>query len=254
MEIKVVSLNIWHGNLLPDVLRFLKEQNADIILLQEVYNGQDPSLPDKYRSMEILHKELGYEHEAYAPAMIDKVEVGGVIGGNVILSKFPVTATDITFFNEPFRERDAYNPAEFPTAPRNLQHAAIDADGRELHVFNLQGVWDLDGDNFSERRQKMSRVMLDGVKGKKNVILGGDTNARPTNQAMRALEQEGGLVNVFGTELTTTFNMKHKDNPGYATSVVDLIYVSPEIEIIDKDCPDVDISDHLPLIVTLRIP
>ena len=47
--------------------------------------------------------------------------------------------------------------------------------------------------------------------------------------------------------------MKHNDKGGYATAAVDMIFVSPNIKIIEHDCPDVDISDHLPLVTTMSI-
>lgn len=48
--------------------------------------------------------------------------------------------------------------------------------------------------------------------------------------------------------------MRRKSNPGYATSVVDMIFTSPDIRVVSKSCPDVDLSDHFPLIATLEIP
>jgi endonuclease/exonuclease/phosphatase family metal-dependent hydrolase len=47
--------------------------------------------------------------------------------------------------------------------------------------------------------------------------------------------------------------MHRKDNPGYATAAVDMLFVSPGIKIIDRQCPDVDISDHLPVVATLEV-
>jgi endonuclease/exonuclease/phosphatase family metal-dependent hydrolase len=67
---------------------------------------------------------------------------------------------------------------------------------------------------------------------------------------MRAIEEH--LTSVFGNSLTTTFNMRRKENPGYATAAVDLMYISNDLRVTGKDCPDVDISDHLPLVVTLE--
>jgi endonuclease/exonuclease/phosphatase family metal-dependent hydrolase len=58
---------------------------------------------------------------------------------------------------------------------------------------------------------------------------------------------------VFGEELKTTFNMKHKDNPGYATAAVDMMFISPDIKVSEKACPEVDVSDHLPLVVQLLV-
>jgi hypothetical protein len=46
MKIKVVCLNLWQGgNLFDGILKFLEAEDADILLLQEVYNASDPKLP-----------------------------------------------------------------------------------------------------------------------------------------------------------------------------------------------------------------
>jgi len=47
MEIKVICLNLWQGgNLMPGILEFLKNEDADILFLQEAYSGTDPGLPE----------------------------------------------------------------------------------------------------------------------------------------------------------------------------------------------------------------
>ncbi len=61
------------------------------------------------------------------------------------------------------------------------------------------------------------------------------------------------MVNVFKDELATTFNMKHKVDPGYATAAVDMFFASSDIKIVSKSCPDDDVSDHKPLVVTIEI-
>jgi endonuclease/exonuclease/phosphatase family metal-dependent hydrolase len=73
----------------------------------------------------------------------------------------------------------------------------------------------------------------------------------PNTQVVKNIEQH--LVSVFKDELTTTFNMKQKSNPGYATSVVDMMFVSADVKVADHECLQVDVSDHLPLIVTLDV-
>jgi endonuclease/exonuclease/phosphatase family metal-dependent hydrolase len=68
---------------------------------------------------------------------------------------------------------------------------------------------------------------------------------------MKNIEQY--LTSVFGNNLKSTFNMRRKDNPGYATAAVDMLFVSPNIRIVNSECSDVDISDHLPVIATLEV-
>lgn len=253
MKLKVVCLNLWIGGvLLGDIISFLKQQDADIVALQEVLQSNDKTLPIQYRSLDGL-EQLGYAYQQFAPAMIDRFPWGDIPNGNAVLSKLPITAHDVTFFDKTFdpdTPRMPFDPAAFPVTPRNLQHVVIDAGGTDVHLFNLQGVWDLDGDNVSPQRQKMSDTILRETAGKQHVIVTGDTNAKHTNPVMRKLEEN--LTNVFGDTLTTSFNMRRKSNPGYATSVVDLMYVSDDFTIVSKNCPDVDISDHLPLVVELE--
>lgn len=251
MKIKCVCLNLWHGHLLPASLRFLKEQSADIVLLQEVNNSTDQAMSENYRSLSVLVNGLGYPYQDFSPAVINNYEAGKVEEGNAILSRFPIIDHDVQLLSGAFKEVKPYDRAEFPVWPRNLQHVVVNADGIELNLYNFQGVWDLDGDNDSPQRQQMVDILLKSTKDKANVILAGDTNAKPTNPAMRRLEAE--LKSVFGDELESTFNMRRKTNPGYATAAVDLMYISPDISVVEKSCPDVDISDHLPLVVTLEV-
>lgn len=254
MKIKCISLNLWNGgNLFPNILAFLNEHtDASILMFQEVYNAHDPGLVENFRSLDALREHFNYPYEVFAPAMLDKLLVGKIESGNAILSKYPITSSDVQFFSDPYRERDAYDPTENPSAPRILQHAVLDIDGTTLDVYNLHGVWDLDGDRYSERRQRMSETIINTVRDKKNVLFAGDSNALPTNPALRKIEKH--LTSVFGDDIKTTYNMRRKDNPGYATAACDVVFVSPGIRIVEKVCPNVDISDHLPIIATLEIP
>jgi endonuclease/exonuclease/phosphatase family metal-dependent hydrolase len=254
MILKVVTLNLWlGGELFDNILDFLEQQDADIVLLQEVYNGEDPTLDRKYRSMNVLKARLHYSYEDFVADYRDFDETDGKSQrGNAILSKFPITARRALFFDRPYSETYRDMPGNYHTCPRDLQHVTLETPVGEVNVFNIQGVWDLDGDNYSDKRRRMGAMVTDAVKDLPNVILAGDTNAKPTNQAI--LEIEKHLKSAFGKEeLSTTFNMRRKDNPGYATAAVDMILVSPSIEVLEHACLDVDISDHLPLTATLKI-
>ncbi len=252
MKLKLVSINIYQGILLDEVCAFIEKERPDIVTMQEVYDSKDPLAPMRYRSWGELKKRLDFASHDYEPALIDNRKEGKFPQGNAILSRFPITARDVVFFNEPFRDDYVDIITNNPIQPHVLQHVVLETPAGEVHVFNVHGPWDLDGDNFSERRRQMSEAILKGTKGKSNVLVAGDTNAKPTNQAIRNLEPQ--LVNVFGHELKSTFNMSRKDNPGYATAVVDMILVSPDVKVLSKKCPNVDVSDHLPLVVEVEIP
>ncbi len=253
MEIKVVSLNLWHSVLLDDIIAFLRQCDADIVMLQEVSNDPNPGLARQHRAFAVLQKELGYAYGVFAPALERVTTDGNIIEGNAVLSKFPLTGHEPVFFDKPYNIF-IDDVAHAPDCPRNLHRVEAKTPVGTVHIINLQGVWDLNGENDSPRRRAMSAAILAEAKGKTRVVVAGDTNAKPTNAAMVAIEDH--LTSVFKNELATSFNVKRKDlvkYPGYATATVDIMYVSRDVQVVAHACPDVDISDHLPLTATLRI-
>ncbi len=251
MKLKAVTLNVFEGNLLDQAIDFLKAENADILFLQEVYGLNDQASDGQFRTLERAMQSLGEVYYDYVPGLRHNRKEGKFLQGNAILSKFPILKRNAIFFNDPYNDNFIDSPETNPMFPHVLQHVVLNTAIGEVNAFNLHGTWDLDGDNYSEKRQQMSQAIIKSVEGKIRVILAGDTNAKPTNKAMRNVEQY--LNSVFGNELKSTFNMNRKDNPGYATAAVDMMFVSSDVKIIEKTCPEVDVSDHLPLVAIFEI-
>ncbi len=158
----------------------------------------------------------------------------------------------ITFYDEPFRKRDS-NDTQYQLTPRNLQHLVADVAGKQLHLLNTQGIWGTDG-NDNERRLKMGDLIVREVGSDAPLLLAGDFNVNEKTHTIAKIEEK--LVNVFKDALVTSFNLKHKDlvkDPGFATSVVDMMFLSPDVKILSKSVPQADVSDHLPLICEIEI-
>lgn len=252
MTVKFICLNLWWGgNLFPQILDFLRKEDADIVALQEVHDGKDPGLKERLRSMDVLKHELGYPYQEFSLSHMLTLPEGVLPSGNAILSKFPITDRSATVLFDSTQGQYRDVPEQWPIFPRILQGAALDTPAGRISVFNMHGVWDLDGRNPSRQRKTMVERILQAIKGRPNVVLAGDTNAATGNPLLKDID--AALASVFGDDLKTTFNMRRKDKPGYATAAVDHMWVSPNIRIIAKDCPDIDVSDHLPLIATLEI-
>ncbi len=250
MVFKFINLNIWiGGKLLDSALDFLSKETADILTLQEACNGSRNELPKNERTIEILKNKLNYKYSSFSKCFMDEATQGKVDRGNAILSRFPIINTNDVFYDRPYGIYSENRPQDFSILPKTIQYAEIQINNKILNVFNTQGIWGLDGDD-NERRLQMSRIILNQIKGE-NVILVGDFNVKPNTKTINNIEKV--LKNVFKDELKTTFNMKRKTNPGYATAVVDMIFISKNIEIVNHACPRVDISDHLPLVCTFNI-
>lgn len=242
MIIKIISLNIWLGGYFQDAaISFLKEHDADIILLQEAFNGKSISLDARHRTVQVLKEQLSLPYEGFVPNFDQQEESAQI--GNAIISRFPIMSSNAYGSKVASTSEHSYS--------YNLQHVILETLEGKVDILNLHGVWDLDGDNFSPLRRDMSDRIIGLTANKRYVILAGDTNAKPTNRAIIAIGEH--LKSVFGNKLTTTFNMRHKDNPGYASAAVDMIFVSGTIQVVESSCPEVDISDHLPLVATLKI-
>jgi endonuclease/exonuclease/phosphatase family metal-dependent hydrolase len=255
MTIKIISLNLWIGGIFfEEIISFCKKENADVYFFQEVYNSSDVALPAQYRSFTELQKQLNIPHAHFAPAFIETVEEVDtkMVQGNAILSRFPLTEISVTHYDVPFGERINSREA-FHLSPRSLQHVTAAVENQTLHLLNTQGIWGEDGED-SPRRLQMAENIVAEIGESHPVILAGDLNVRPHTQTIATIEKK--VINVFKDELRTTFNVKQKDlekYPGYAEAVVDMLFITSDISVVEHWCLNVDISDHLPLVAILEI-
>lgn len=251
MRIKFLTLNILEGGkLFDEILSFLRCEDVDILTLQEASDCSSQDLPKNFRTVSLFKQLLNYPFLLFSPLFLSINERTKRNVGNLVLSKFPIVFGSMTFFDIPYGEFNTEGMTDFGNLPHGIQHVVIEIPGKRLHVFNVHGIWGLDG-NDNARRLRMSEMICSKIKAKENVILAGDFNVRPDTQTIRNIEAY--LRNVFKNELMTTFNMKKKENPGYATAVVDMIFVSRHIDVIDRYCPKVEISDHLPLVSVFEL-
>ncbi|MDP2649825.1 MAG: endonuclease/exonuclease/phosphatase family protein [bacterium] len=251
MKIKFITINTWHGGKLWDPLvEFIKRENPDIAIMQEVYNGDDENLDKNYRALLELRKALNYKYDSFAPNAIIESKIGDIEQGNLILSKFPILNQKVIFFDVPYGKFQHEGVHDFRLFPSSLQNAQVDLGDKIVNLFNIHGIWDFHGKD-SKRRLKMSEKITSQVKDKENVILAGDFNVNYDTKTIGNVKNY--LNNIFDGELKTSFNMKRKRDGGYATSAVDMIMVSKNIKVLSHLCPEVDLSDHLPLIAELEI-
>lgn len=252
---KFITLNILEGGLFFDnIIEFFDKEKPDIVVMQEVTNGKDSKSPRHHRSLEELKKYFkNYNYHYVSDFIMTKHSpIEPLEFGNAIFSRFPIKNTSVTYYNASFNSNytKPFQGADYSDDPCDIQHAEIDINGTIVNVFNTHGVWGLEGGD-NDRRLAMSEAIVKEIKDRNNVILAGDFNVRPNTKTIESIEKH--LINVFKNELTSTFNMRHKEHPGYATSVVDMIFVSPTIKILEHICPDVDVSDHYPLVCTFSL-
>ena len=144
----------------------------------------------------------------------------------------------------------AHKLNRFEHFPRNMQWVQLEMNNNLLNIFNLHGIWGKDGKD-NPRRLKMGNIIIDKVKNKEKVILSGDFNMNPNTKTIHNIEKV--LKNVFKKSIKSTFNTKYKNDPIFSKLIIDMVFVSHDIKILEKRCHIVDISDHLPLTAVLEI-
>ena len=250
MLIKVVTINIWRGKFFENIIEFVKKEDPDLIFFQEVYDGHGDNLSVGYRFFSEFKSRFPEYNGFLGAGFKDITNNENADAGSAIFSKHRIVSSTNTFLFGSYRVFRQRAQTDFSKDPVPFVYANIDPLGTEINAFCAHGIWGFDGKD-STPRLKMVDDMIKLFEGKKNVILAGDFNMGPDTESIHKIEKH--LTSVFGTSLKTTFNMKHKDKPGFAISAVDMMFVSPNIKIIDKKCPDVDVSDHLPLLATLEL-
>lgn len=257
MNIKFVTLNIEHGGKLFDkIVDFVKKEDPDIIVFQEVFDSKKEEKEKRFRTFEefkiaFKNKLPNSAFQSSSFFIIDEFPEGAEFG-NATFTKFKIVKNDKVEINAPYGVVDERGISDFSWEPCIAQHTALEIKGKTLNVYNLHGVWGFDGkDNL--RRIEMANVIARAMKGNNPMILAGDTNF--TKEAVETIKiiETSGVKSVFEDTLKSTFNMLHKTDPGYSTAAVDMVFASNDLEVIDKKLLDVDVSDHYPLTVTFRM-
>jgi len=256
MRIKFITLNILHGGVYFDnVVKFIQEEKPDIIVLQEVYDSKNETLEKRFRTFEvfgkIFKKDLPYS--AFQSAFFNITEIEeGAEHGNAVFSKFEITKNEKVEINAPYAIVDETGMTDYSHFPSVLQCLEMNMPEKKLNIFNLHGIWGFDGDD-NPKRIDMAHILASMMVGKENVILAGDTNFTPKATETIRIIENANVKSIFGDELVSTFNMAHQEDMAYATASVDMIFVSPTIQVIEKALSNVDISDHRALIALLEV-
>ena len=258
MQFKLLQLNTLHGGEIFDpMMQFLQAQQADVMHLQEVFSNEQgfefPSHPN-YSLFESIQKNFRYPYANFYHKSDWEVEPGKILKfGNATFSRFEIQnfhSVEVPGFEH--RDHTFYanrQPLDYSDAPYGFIASEIKIGDKTVKSINIHGVWGQDGSD-NPRRLLMRDLILKEIEHDEYVICSGDFNTTPETQTMLGLETK--LVNVFKNELKTTFNGKRWKMPD-PTFVVDFLFVTPNIKVVEHSMPDADVSDHMPLVATLEI-
>jgi endonuclease/exonuclease/phosphatase family metal-dependent hydrolase len=261
---KLLNINVGIKiNNTHEVGRYIKEQDADFVAIQEVVRHLEDTVYEEFRSKAGVEEMLGnlYPYNFFGPLWVTDAfrkegkihrDFGGHIEqGNQFLSKFEI----VDGTNEHYYK--TYSYAKDWTNWRQEDHGRavliteFDVDGKRLQVLNLHGIWTHDkrGD---ERTIAECEYVVKAAKRKDiPTIITGDFNLLPETGSIQILNKEfTNLISEYGI---TSTRPHFDDGTDKGNQVVDYIFVNDGIKVNNFEVPETDVSDHLPLILDFEI-
>lgn len=230
-------------------------QDTDIYCFQEVFKtttNKTESIGFRLNLYEELGKALP-NHQGYFVSCVENYIAGSFQpdfvdfnlswGLAIFINKKLKVLSNGDFFV--YGGKNTFNPKDTNTFPKSLQHLTFLKDNKSFVVCNLHGIWLREGKQDSPSRLTQSNQINDFfgklVGGK---ILCGDFNLDITTESITILEKNlRNLIKEY--KITTTRN---KYFPG-TDKFADYTFVSDDIKVKNFQVPNVEISDHLPMIL-----
>jgi len=244
MKLKVITLNMWQGMFLDEVIGWLKQENPDVVMLQEaIGKGEGKFEGVNQGGFEKIEAALGMDGVHQPMAMI-KNEQGFYEFGMGVLTKYEFEQNIGEFYINQFRQvSDLLEINE--QYPGLLVEVRLGMDGKEVEVLTTHFVWSMYPEITAtqvEAAKKLKQLLRD----KDNFILGGDFNVTDSSEVYKIISD--GLVDDRPASVETTLHPKIHRVKGIKLAVDFLFHKGERIKLIKSEVPMVPISDHLPIV------
>jgi hypothetical protein len=251
-------LNAWGIKQPQHLFPFIAEWAGavDAFAFQEVFSSRadcvhDGALMNGYEQLVSL---LPNHHGLFAPSASEFTYTGPVDFQTFFgLALFIRKGVHIQSYKTSFIAGDYNVPAMVsgkPRGPRNMQGLEIIHNGAPLHIFNLYGLWTGGGKGDCPERFEQTHQILRHVNGTKGAaLLGGDFNLEPCTRNIRILEIRGFDNLIKRHQVQNTRSLIH-----YPKMVrhADYAFTRDTRATDFQVLPAHEVSDHLPLLVTLE--
>jgi len=239
MDVSIISWNIWKGKHTDKVIAFLKEQNADIVCLQEIMQQEIEGMT--YNTATTIAQALGYQNIYFKSFTTDRHTPVFDLG-DAILTRFPIVSSSVHALSS----MEEYK-GNSVTEPRNAIEATLDLHGTELTILNTHLGYS-EGFTESTIRTQQTEKLLKLIQNPKT-ILAGDFNSLPKSSVIKSVSE---LMNNTDIEMTkpTYFDLKDSQN---TPQRIDYVFLSRDIKTRSFEIIESSASDHFPLKVVVSV-
>lgn len=134
-------------------------------------------------------------------------------------------------------------------------NTTIEKAGKQISVCNFHGISQPGNKLDTPERLEQSKLIIEFFREiPKPHIIGGDFNLEAETKSVRIFEKHGyqNLIRAFNISTTRNEYVWNR-YPSHKQFFSDFIFVSRGVKITDFFVPKVEVSDHLPLILEIKI-
>ncbi len=257
MSYKIISLNTWGGQAFTELCQFISthSHDTDIFCFQEIFDTNSDTIETNgaranlYSELnKLLPNHLG--HRAFNEGGFD---YAGAVNFHLDYGITTFVHKDILVHNQEniiIHGSPNHLNGNFGDHPRSIHLINLQkTEHQPITVINFHGLWKAGfgkGD-CPERLSQSMKIQQIVQKQTDPVILIGDFNLLPKTQSLAILKENlRDLISEF--QITDTRSELYKKPERYA----DYALISPEINVESFELPQVNASDHLPLILKIK--
>lgn len=235
---RIIFFNIWHGKVWDKLQKFIVEQQeaTDIFCFLEV----NPKLLVK------LDKHLSDFNNFYYKGVKN---VWNLNEGRVFFVNKRLSILETEVINPFNRHRN-------DTGGFSLIEVGIGS--KKLNIVGVHGKTRPGTKLDTPIRLKQSEIIIEKLKDKHPVIIGGDFNLDLNTQSVKMFEDNAyrNLIKDFNIKSTRNWiGWEYFQNqPGFVKqNFADYCFVSRDVEVKNFEVPSIEASDHEPLILDFSI-
>ena len=244
--LKVMTYNIWMGGAyrggwcfekpervaerIEKIGELIRQQQPDIVFLQEVAIDSGPG---SFNQVPVLAEKTGMHIWAFGQCLNDGLPFYRMVEGNAILSRWPVEPLT----NQKMAGTKAFY--EIGCDDQSTLWCKAHIGGQDVLLASVHLT---SGDHHLEPQVEQ---LLDFA-GDRPAILAGDFNAEPNDPEIRRIVDTGR----FSAKVDGPFTISSHD----PHAIIDYIFVPRDWQLLEHWVPQTDLSDHLPVVATYRIP
>ncbi len=228
---KIIFLNAWNGKVRSQIKDFITIHalDTDVFCFQEAYDEmRDLCLPSLEEFQLVKDYKYVKEGEDFTQATYIKNTLT-LVSSSTLLKDLPNVGLGL--------------------------HTELEVDGKPVYLCNFHGISKPGKKTDTAKRLEQSQSMLafyENINGPK--IIGGDFNLELDTESISMFEKQGyrNLIKDFGIKNTRNRFVwdKYPESKQYYS---DYVLVSPEIDVNKFLMPEVEISDHQPMILDFNL-